>query len=220
MNKNVSTDIASVWRSSTFKFSFDFVRARQSEFVQHARRKIRRHRITLLAARHSASANLAVHHRPRVGKRHAHYRERLDAKQLTPMATQPASLQENPPVEVAPEVTAAPASWPACPLCHSTEFVHRAGFRYLKQYPPMQKYECTKCGKGKKFFAPSEVKHRPGKIRNLKPAPTVPIVDRLEEIRQLATQFPQREVALTCRRVSLVSDKAVPKIRHSRETFF
>jgi transposase-like protein len=83
-------------------------------------------------------------------------------------------------------------SWPPCPRCGSKEFVHRAGFRYLKQYPPMQKYECAKCGKGKKFFSPSEVKHRPGKVRKLA---TVPILARVDEIRALAEQFPQGEVA-------------------------
>ena len=130
-------------------------------------------------------------------KRRFDFKRSLDGEYLNANGhTQPAILQvETPPVaapQIAPEVAATPAEWPACPRCHSREFVHRAGFCYLKQYPPMQKYECTKCGKGIKFFAPSEVKHRPGKVRKLA---TVPILARIDEIRALSEQFPQGEVA-------------------------
>lgn len=70
-----------------------------------------------------------------------------------------------------PSVTATPADWPACPVCHSNADVHRAGFKYRKQFPPAQLYSCAKCDptNKKKFKLPNEARHKPGWVRRLKP---------------------------------------------------
>ena len=92
----------------------------------------------------------------------------------------------------APEVAATPADWPACPRCGSKEFVHRSGLHHRLQHASAQRYSCLRCGKNHKFLSPSEQRFRPGKIRKLA---TVPILARIDEIRALAEQFPQGEVA-------------------------
>jgi hypothetical protein len=58
--------------------------------------------------------------------------------------------------------------WPPCPRCGSAEYVHRAGLHVRLQFPPAQKFECTRCGKGKKFLAASERKYRPGRLKQLR----------------------------------------------------
>jgi transposase-like protein len=113
------------------------------------------------------------------------------------MTTQAVPLENEAP-QPAPEVASVPsvpADWPACPRCGSTEFVHRAGYHHRLQHKSAQRYSCLRCGKNHKFLSPGEARFRPGKIRNLKPSPKVPITERIEEIRQLAAQFPQHEVA-------------------------
>jgi transposase-like protein len=61
-----------------------------------------------------------------------------------------------------------PSSWPPCPRCRSTAHVHRAGLHRRIQFPPAQKFECSRCGKGKKFLKPGEQRHRSGRIRQFR----------------------------------------------------
>lgn len=63
------------------------------------------------------------------------------------------------------EATEEQNPWPPCPRCGSNEFVHRGGHDIRLQYPPRQKYACTRCGKDKRFFAPNERRYRPGRLK-------------------------------------------------------
>jgi hypothetical protein len=60
------------------------------------------------------------------------------------------------------------SSWPPCPRCHSTLHVHRAGLHLRLQFPAAQRFSCTACGKDKKFLAPDERRHRPGRVKQFR----------------------------------------------------
>lgn len=55
--------------------------------------------------------------------------------------------------------------WPACPRCGSNEFVHRGGLDVRLQYPPRQRFACTRCGKDHRFLAADAPRYRPGRLK-------------------------------------------------------
>jgi hypothetical protein len=56
-------------------------------------------------------------------------------------------------------------SWPICPRCGSNEFVHRGGLDHRLQYPPRQRFACTRCGKDHRFLAPDAPRYKPGRLK-------------------------------------------------------